>query len=162
MVLREERVMKILSKGVLIVLCITFFSSVQLFGQEWSEQQKEVWNNVETYMDLSAKGDLEGFLDYVHDDYSGWSNQDALPGNKASTRKFLSHIFKARKILVQDLQPVAIKIHNNVAIVQYYYTRILKDTDGKEKNVSGRWTDILMKQGDKWVLIGDSGGPAAD
>jgi hypothetical protein len=24
--------------------------------------------------------------------------------------------------------------------------------------VQGRWTDILMKQGDKWVMIGDHGG----
>ena len=153
--------MKTFIKSIFIVLCLTLLSSAQLFGQEWSEEQKEVWNTVETYMGLSAKGDLEGFMGYFHDDYSGWSNQDALPGNKASTRKFLSHIFKARKILVQDLQPVAIKIHSNVAIVQYYYTRILKDAEGKEKNVSGRWTDILLKQGDKWYIIGDSGGPAA-
>ncbi len=46
----------------------------------------------------------------------------------------------------------------NVAIVHYYYSTLIKNVEGKERNRSGRWTDILMKQGDKWVLIGDSGG----
>ncbi len=26
----------------------------------------------------------------------------------------------------------------------------------------GRWTDLLKKQGDKWVMIGDHGGPDDD
>ena len=158
MVLREDRVMKTLIKGVLIFLCITLLSSVQLFGQEWSKEQKEILKNVETYWDLSAKGDVKGFQSYFHDEFSGWSNKNALPTNKTSRGKFLTHIFKTRKILAQDIQPVGINIYNNVAIVQYYYTRLLKDVEGKEKTVSGRWTDILMKQGDKWIMIGDHGG----
>ena len=156
--MREVKVMKTLIKGVLIVLLITFVFSVQLFGQEWSKEQKEVWKNVETYWDFSAKGDVEGFQSYFHDDFSGWSNKNALPTNKTSRRKFLSHIFKTRKIIVQEIQPVGINIYDNVAIVQYYYSRILEDSEGKEKNMNGRWTDILMKQGDKWVMISDHGG----
>lgn len=154
--------MKTLIKGVLIVLCLTLLTSAQLFGQEWSEEQKEVWKNVETYSDLSAKRDVEGFMGYFHDDYCGWTNRTALPTNKASVRKFVDHFFKTTKILVYDIQPVAIKIHDNIAIVHYYYSNVVKDAEGKEKNVSGRWTDILMKQGDKWVMIGDHGGPSAD
>jgi hypothetical protein len=38
------------------------------------------------------------------------------------------------------------------------YTRLYKDSEGKEKREAGRWTDILMKDGNKWVLIGDHGG----
>jgi len=150
--------MKTLIKGVLIVLLINIFITVQLFGQEWSKEQKEVWKNVEIYWDFSAKGDVEGYLSYFHDDYSGWSNSDALPDDKTSLRKYLSHLFRTRKVLVQVLKPVRINIHDDVAIVQYYYSRIFTNVEGKEKNQSGRWTDILMKQGDKWVLIGDHGG----
>jgi ketosteroid isomerase-like protein len=42
-----------------------------------------------------------------------------------------------------------------VAIVHYYYSAAYKNTDGKEKVKKGRNTDILLKQKDKWVLIGD-------
>lgn len=59
-----------------------------------------------------------------------------------------------------EINPVAIKIHGNVAIVHYYYLRVRKDAEGKEELEQGRWTDILMKQKDKWVLIGDHGGPS--
>ena len=49
--------------------------------------------------------------------------------------------------LVYDLQPAAIKIHGNVAFAHYHYVQIVKDATGKDKETSGRWTDILMKQG---------------
>jgi len=154
----EGTVMKTLTKSILIVICITLLSSSQLFGQEWSAEQKEVWKNVETYWDLAAQDDVEGWLSYFHDDFSGWRNKDALPRNKANVRKFGTHNIKTTQILVEDLQPVGINIYDDVAIVQYYYSEVFKDVEGKEQNGSGRWTDILMKQGDKWVMIGDSGG----
>jgi ketosteroid isomerase-like protein len=153
--------MKTFTKSILIVLCITLFSSAQLLGQEWSAEQKEVWKNVETYWDLDSKEDLEGFMSYFHDDYSGWYNLNPLPGDKAKARKFITHGYKTTETMIHDIQPVAINIHGNVAIVQYYYSRVFKDAEGKEKNENGHWTDILMKQGDKWVMIGDSGGPSA-
>jgi hypothetical protein len=34
------------------------------------------------------------------------------------------------------------------------------EKDGKKEAENGRWTDILMKQGTKWVMIGDNGGSA--
>jgi len=75
--------MKTITKSMIIAVCITLSISSQLVGQDWSEEQKEVCKNVETYMDLRVKGDLEGFMDYIHDDYSGWTIGDPLPGNKA-------------------------------------------------------------------------------
>jgi hypothetical protein len=39
-----------------------------------------------------------------------------------------------------------------------YYTQVVKDGEGKEKTQRGRWTDILVKQDGRWVLIGDHGG----
>lgn len=98
-------------------------------------------------------------MSYFHDDYSGWFNLDALPSTKAETRKFVSQDFASNKVLVQEIKPVAIKVHGDFAIVHYYYTRIVQNKEGKENTRTGNWTDILMKQGDKWVLIGDHGGP---
>jgi ketosteroid isomerase-like protein len=145
-------------KSVVIILCLTLITSVQLFGQEWSAQQKEVWKNVQAYSDLATKRDVEGFLNYFHSDYSGWSNRSALPSTKEQVRKWIAHDFATTKILVSEIKPVAIKIHGNIAIVHYYWSQIEKNQEGKETNTSGRWTDILMKQADKWVLIGDQGG----
>jgi ketosteroid isomerase-like protein len=92
-----------------------------------------------------------------HGDYAGWSIDSPLPSTKETAAKFLTHGHSTSKTLVHHIQPVAIKIHGNIAIVHYYWTRISKSGD-KEKETAGRWTDVLMKQNDKWVLIADHGG----
>ena len=137
---------------------LMMFASLPLFAQEWSAPQKEVWKNVEAYWALDAAGNTEGFLAYFHADYMGWDNGRAVPAGKDVARKFITHGHKTSKTLVYDIQPVAIKIHGNVAFAHYHYVQITKDEAGKEKESSGRWTDILTKQGDKWVMIGDHGG----
>ena len=144
----------------LAVLCATLVAT-PLFAQEWSDAQKEVWKNVEAYQELATKRDVEGFLSYVHADVSGWIYSDALPADKATFRKWITHSFQTRKRLVNVVKPVAIKIHGNVAIVHYHYSRLIKDAEGKEKFHIGRWTHILMKQGNKWVMIGAHGGPTS-
>ena len=143
---------------VLSLLASVTLLSMPLQAQEWTETQKAVWKNVETYWALGATQDLEGVMAYFHTDYHGWNDQDALPGDKASTRKWFEHRMKTTKTLVQEIKPVGIKIHGNIAIVHYYFSTVIKDAEGKEKSASGRWTDILMKQGDMWVIISDHGG----
>lgn len=127
-------------------------------AQEWSAAQKEVWKNVEAYWALDAAGKTDDFLAYFSSDYVGWNWRSALPGDKETVRKFVSHDHQVTKTLVYHIQPVAIKIHDNIAFVHYYWTQISQSAGDKEKYSNGRWTDILMKQGDKWVLIGDNGG----
>jgi ketosteroid isomerase-like protein len=54
--------------------------------------------------------------------------------------------------------PEAIWVKGDFAFVHYSYTEVEVDMEGKEKLNAGRWTDILMKDGNKWVMVGDSGG----
>lgn len=144
--------------AMLAVLVLVLLATTPLCAQEWSAAQKEVWKNVEAYWALDAAGNLEGFMSYFHDNYMGWDMNEPLPMDKAAVRKFIDHEYKTTKTLVYDIKPVAINVVGNVAIVDYYYTEIVKDAEGKEKSRSGRWADVVMKQGDKWVLIGDHGG----
>jgi ketosteroid isomerase-like protein len=131
-------------------------------AQEWSAAQKEVWKSVETYWELGAKGDLDGFMSYVADDYLGWSTSSAMPGTKADVRKWTAHDFKTNQTVLQTLKPVGIAIHGDVAFVHYYFTGLQKNAKDEEKTIQGRWTDILKKQGNRWVLIGDSGGSTSE
>ena len=138
--------------------CLILFASMPLLAQEWSAAQKEVWKNVEAYWALDAAGNTDGFMAYFHADYVGWNTANAMPSGKDVARKFIAHGHKTTKTLVYDVQPVSIKIHGNVAFAHYHYVQTITDAAGKEKETAGRWTDILMKQADKWVLIGDHGG----
>lgn len=147
--------MKKLSLAIALLLLLP---TTYVAAQEWSAAQKEVWKNVEAYNALADAGNVEGFMAYVHNDYLGWNYQSALPMEKSAVRKFVEYDFKTSKTILSNIKPVAIGVFGNFAYVHYYFTVIYKDADGKEKSSSGRWTDILMKQGDKWVMIGDHGG----
>lgn len=130
--------------------------NTSVFCQEWSKEQNEVWENIENFYSLIwEQKDIEGFLSYVHDDYQGWDYTDPVPGNKESLKKLLVERVPKREILVYYLNPLSIQVYGNVAFSHYYSTRIIMNKGGVEKLVKTRWTDILLKEGDKWVLIGD-------
>jgi ketosteroid isomerase-like protein len=151
----EEVLMRKLSVAVAAFLVLV---TPMVHAQEWSAEQKDVWKNVQTYWALYDAGNLEGYLSYFHNDYLGWSYRSPLPMDKASMKKFVEYDMKTSKPILSNIKPVAIGVFGNVAYADYYYTVMYKDAEGKTQSESGRWTDILMKQGDKWVLIGDHGG----
>jgi ketosteroid isomerase-like protein len=144
--------------GLLSLVCVALFVAAPLPAQQWSDAQKDVWKSVENYWALDAKGDVEGFLTYFDPSYIGWSYDSPVPGDKATVKKFITQEYQLSKTLVYDIKPLAIQVHGNFAFVHYYYVQLVKNADGKNEEVKGRWTDILMKQGDRWVLIGDHGG----
>jgi len=142
----------------LTVLVITGFGFSSLKAQEWSAAQKEVWKNVNDYWALMAKGDINGFFEYFHTDYIGWDNGDALPSTKEESRKMFTFFYTGVKVPVYQIKPVAIKVYGDFAFADYTYFMFMEMPDGKKKSEKGTWTDILTKQGNKWVMIGDHGG----
>lgn len=156
--LRSPLVRRIVSSTALLIFCAALGAALRASAPELSTPQKEVWNNVETYWRLDAAGDTQAFLPYFHADYQGWSYDNVLPGSKERATKFITHSHQTSKTLVHDLQPVTIRVHGNIAYAHYLFTRVIKDAEGKQKREAGRWTDILMKDGSKWVMIADHGG----
>ena len=120
----------------------------------WSNIQQEIWLNVENYTDLIIKGDVEGFLDYIHKDYSGWNYFDTLPTSKEDLKMELLELPK-HKVNSYNLIPMTINIFNDFAIIHYYYSIDYLGEKGEKVNKRGRNTDILMRQKSKWVLVGD-------
>jgi ketosteroid isomerase-like protein len=159
---QQEKLVKKVAIVAYATLCCALIASQPIQAQEWSAAQKEVWKNVEAYWALDTAGDLEGFMSYFHENYIGWDLNEPLPGDKATLRRWVEHTYKTDKTVLHDIKPVAINVFGNVAVVHYYYMFIVKGADGKESDRAGRWMDVLMKQGDKWVLIGDHGGRTSE
>jgi len=129
-------------------------------AQQWNEAQKEVWGNVEKYWSLDDSKDLDGFLKYFDDSYKGWSYDSEKPMNKTEVTKAIKEDYEKQrdKTLKATLTPLEIWVNGDMAFVHYSFTRQITEVTGKLENTSGRWTDILKKKGDKWVLVGDHGG----
>lgn len=144
------------------VLCLAVLIAAPVAAGDWSATQQEVWKNVEAYWALVAKGDIDGFMAYLHEDYSGWSFDSPVPESKAKADKFMRFFMARGTTEFYDITPVGITVHGDVAIVHYFYYEVSKSSEGKMKTEHGRWTDILVKQGDRWVILADQGGGAED
>lgn len=129
------------------------------FAQQWSDAQKDVWAGVEKYWQASSSGDAAGFLSYFDDSYMGWSNQSRIPMNKENTSKWVTQDAKTSSTLVYSITPLTIWVKGDFAYVHYTYAELDKDKEtNKTSSAAGTWTDILMKENGKWMMIGDHGG----
>jgi ketosteroid isomerase-like protein len=152
--------MQYISRSFILGLFLFLFISACSIAQQWSDKQKEIWKNVEKYWSFDDAKDLDSFIGYFSDSYKGWSYDAEKPMSKKEVREELRKDYEDAKgkTIKTTLKPLEIWVNGDMAFVDYTYVRNYKSEDGKEETKSGRWTDILQKQGDKWVLVGDHGG----
>lgn len=141
----------------IIFLAVLFFSGKN-FAQQWSAEQKAVWAGVEEYWAVSTSSNPLSFLNYFDDSYTGWSYENETPGTKADAVKSLSYWLNKGKVQFYSITPAKIWVNGDFAYVHYHYAQVSEAPDGKPNTERGRWTDILMKKGGKWLLVGDHGG----
>ena len=145
-----------------ISFVLAFFLCSTISAQQWTDEQKNVWTSVQAYWDLAAKGDAAGFLSYFDESYQGWSYNQESPNGIAETKTILNYWIPKTKTHYYTIKPAKIWVKGDFAYAHYYYSQYTEDSDGKKSMEKGRWTDILMKKGDRWVLIGDQGGEIED
>jgi len=144
--------------GIALFFFVLLLWSANTIAQQWSDEQKAVWAGVEKYWEAGMSSDPTDFLSYFDDTYHGWQYQSGAPSTKAQLTKVMSYWFKKGQTKLYTITPATIWVNGNFAYVHYYYSMVNEGTDGKPMIERGRWTDILMKKGDKWMLVGDHGG----
>ena len=78
---------------------------------------------------------------------------------KKDNVKWINYSWGKNAVLFWDITPIGVVLHDDIAVVHYYYTTISKDKkSGKETTDKGRWTDVILKDGGKWRLVADHGG----
>lgn len=145
-----------LASLVALGLCLGVPTAAQ--AQNWSPVEKEVLQAIETCLETVRSKNLEGFMACHHDDFLGWDNGMPGPRDKSFARGSTSLNFAAGDLVAWSIQPLGIRVHGNVAIVHYYGYYAEREKGGKETRTRYRWTDIMLKQGNKWVWIADHGG----
>jgi ketosteroid isomerase-like protein len=149
--------MKTLTKSILTVLCVTLLSSIQLFGQEWSEEQKEVWAGVENWWQAWADGDINKINSCIAEGFRGWREDFYAPYTMMSSQPWWKHWLQNNKVVVQQMTPAAIDIHDDIAIVFLSYQEVWEHKDGSEKEYRGKWTEIYRKIDGNWLIISETG-----
>ena len=92
------------------------------------------------------------------DDFTGWPKNAPAPRNKASTKMWNRFNESQGKVVAHELYPLAIVIHDNVAVAHYLYTSAYKNKDGDVEMNNGRYSDVLVRTDDGWKFLSWHGG----
>lgn len=119
----------------------------------WSQQQNEVWQCLEEHWDHLVNGRVNEFLKYIHADFIGFGHESPINIDRPWLNKWVGFWSKTTQIAICELRPVDIKIHQDIAVVQYFIFTIEKNAEGG-KRVIRRYTMTWKKEPERWVVIG--------
>jgi len=127
-------------------------------AQTWTPDQQEVWKFEEQQWKMSAEKDLSWIDKMVHPNLSYWDTDQQMPQSKASLTRWNRYTTANTTVLEQELFPIAVTITGNVAVAQYRYMVARENYKKERETATGRYTDILVKEGGRWLFIAWSGG----
>jgi len=141
----------------LVVLCLALLPTLAS-AQTWNAEQQEVWKLEEQQWQMSKDKDVSWIDKMVHPNISYWDVDQPGPQNKASLQRWNRYNNANATVLEQELFPISLTITGNIAVVQYRYS-VARENYKKERETStGRYTDVLVKEGGRWLFIAWSGG----
>jgi ketosteroid isomerase-like protein len=132
----------------IILFGIIFLWNFQAFGQDWTVEQKEVWEVVVADYEKLKQGDIEGLLASRHDDIVIWWGNKPVPYDKKLIRTNYRGWFAYDIPTKWELEPFAIKIIGNVASVFFTYKYSGNILSGHARNL-----ETWIKQDGKWLMI---------
>ena len=95
--------------------------------KDWSEEQLSVWQCVEDHWDHLINKRVDEFLNYIHEDFLGYGHESPVHIDRPWLGKWVGFWTKSTDIIICELRPQNIKIHGDIAIVQYFIFTIEKN-----------------------------------
>ena len=119
----------------------------------WSAEQNDVWRCLEEHWDHLINARVDEFIKYIHPDFIGFGHESPINIDRPWLNKWVGFWTRSTQILICELRPVDIRIHNHIAIVQYFIFTIEKSAEST-KRVIRRYTMTWKKEPKHWVVIG--------
>lgn len=141
----------------LVPFALAAFANVTA-AQTWSPEQQELWKLEEQQWKMAKEKDASWIDKMVHANLSYWDVDQAAPQNKASLARWNRYNSGNSTVLEQELFPISMTITGNIAVAQYRYTIARENYKKERETVSGRYTDVFMKDGGRWLFIAWAGG----
>jgi uncharacterized protein DUF4440 len=144
-------------------ILFAFLTSLVLAGSNLSAQslnadQQEVWRLEEQQWQMVKDKD-PGWIDkMVHANVSYWDVDQPGPQIKASLVRWSRYGTANTTVLEQELFLNSITITGNIAVAQYRYSMARENYKKEREQVTGRYTDVLVKEGGRWLFIAWAGG----
>jgi hypothetical protein len=145
----------------LTVLILCFFISLPLTAQNWTAEEQEVLDQIKkgwaSWEEAVKAKDLNIWLENVQpaDDWSGWWTSDGgLWTLETDKRTFDDRMKNVNKVYWEGLQPLSIKIYDNVALAYFYSTYNVEDSTGKTTRYEDKRFEVYRKVDGIWRVTG--------
>ncbi len=120
---------------------------------DWTDEQNSVWDSIEKHWEHLISKRVDEFIKYIHPDFLGFGHESPINIDRPWLEKWVGFWTKSTEIIICELRPIAIEIHDDIAIVQYFIFTIEKNVEGG-KRVIRRYTMTWKKNEAHWVVIG--------
>jgi ketosteroid isomerase-like protein len=150
--------MTTIHKFALTLIGIALLAMGSARAQETGSDQADVWAAVEAQWAAEEKGDNKWIDSRLTDDFQGWERQYPAPRSKTSIKLWDRLGDDLGKTVAHELFPLAIVVHDDVAVAHYLYRNAFEDKDGEIELTNGRYTDVLVRTDDGWKFIAWHGG----
>jgi type II secretory pathway pseudopilin PulG len=144
-------------RGLLVSFALVVLASAAS-AQTWSPEQQQIWRFEEQQWNMAKEKDLSWVDTMVHPNLSYWDTDQPGPQNKASLARWSRYGSTSTTVLEQELFPISITITGDIAVVHYNYAVASENYKQERQTVSGRYTDILVKEDGRWLFLSWAGG----
>jgi hypothetical protein len=131
-------------------------------AQTWSSEQQEIWKLEEQQWKMAAAKDLSWIDTMVHPNLRYWETGAPMPRDRKSLKHWARYDSSNSTVLEQEILPISATITGDVAVVQYHYIVASEDLKKERKRVTGRYTDVLLRENGRWMFIAWAGGDDAE
>jgi hypothetical protein len=116
----------------------------------------EVWDIVQKSWVDDAAENGNWPKDYVHENYVSWGADSGGPSYKASTIKWSRYSDESSSTLIYENSPASITVVGDTAVVNYYSTTVMTDSEAKRERSVTRISEVLIRDGKKWMFLSGS------
>jgi ketosteroid isomerase-like protein len=139
------------------MLAMTAYTGVAA-AQTWSPEQQEIWRLEEQQWRMAAAKDLSWIETMVHPNLNFWQSDQPMPRGRASLARWARYDSTNSTVREQELFPISVTITGNVAVAQYRYQVASENYKKERETVTGRYTDVFIRDGNRWLFITWAGG----
>ncbi len=144
-------------------LCLSFPLALALVAsaaaaQTWSTEQQDVWKVEHQQWQMAKDKDATWMDKLVHPNLSYWDTDQVAPRGVASLKQWDRYSNANGTVLEQEIYPISMTITGNIAVAQYRYTAARENFKKDRETTSGRYTDVLIKDGGQWKFLAWAGG----
>lgn len=123
-----------------------------------SPEQQELWQRVNDLWSLSLERNAEKIRPALHPKYVGWDMNHPSPHDREAAIQ--SVLGDAPAVTDYELVPLSVEVYDHiVGVVHYMYSASLAPKNAPPLRITGKWSEVYLRQDGQWVMISVGGKP---